>query len=72
MFYDGCEWAFHYRFFAADTPDKPPELGTRFFLGFALALSHSQGKLFALALSRSFFGLKIRAFAFAVSRSRAP
>ncbi len=48
------------------------ELGTRFFEGFALALSRSWGKLFALALSRSFFGLKFRAFAFALSRSRAP
>ncbi len=46
------------------------ELGTRFFLGFALALSRFWGKLFALALSRSFFGLKFCAFAFALSRSR--
>jgi hypothetical protein len=51
---------------------KTPELGTRFFLPFALALSRSLAELFALALSRSFFGLKFRAFAFALSRSRAP
>jgi hypothetical protein len=47
------------------------ELGTRFFLRFALALSHSLAELFALALLRSFLGLKFRAFAFALSRSRA-
>jgi hypothetical protein len=45
------------------------ELGTRFFLRFALALSRSLAELFALALSRSFLGLKFRAFAFALSRS---
>jgi hypothetical protein len=49
-----------------------PELGTRFFLRFALALSRSLAELFALALSRSFLGLKFRAFAFALLRSRAP
>jgi hypothetical protein len=48
------------------------ELGTRFFLRFALALSRSLAELFALALSRSFLGLKFRAFAFPLSRSRAP
>jgi hypothetical protein len=48
------------------------ELGTRFFLRFVLALSRSLAELFALALSRSFLGLKFRAFAFALSRSRAP
>jgi hypothetical protein len=48
------------------------ELGTRFFLRFALALSRSWAELFALALSRSFLGLKFRAFVFALSRSRAP
>ncbi len=37
-------------------------MGTRFFLGFALTLLRFWGKLFALALSRSFFGLKFRAF----------
>jgi hypothetical protein len=37
----------------------PPELGTRFFLRFALALSRSFAELFALAL-------KFRAFAFAL------
>jgi hypothetical protein len=46
-----------------------PELGTRFFLRFALALSRSLAELFALALSRYFLGLKFRAFAFALSRS---
>ncbi len=49
-----------------------PELGTRFFLRFALALSRSLAELFALALLRSFLGLKFRAFAFALSRFRAP
>jgi hypothetical protein len=44
------------------------ELGTRFFLHFALALSRSLAELFALALSRSLLGLKFRAFAFALSR----
>jgi hypothetical protein len=39
------------------------ELGTRFFLRFTLALSRSLAELFALALSRSFLGLKFRAFA---------
>ncbi len=34
------------------------ELGTHFFFGFALALSRSWGKLFALVLSDSFSGLK--------------
>jgi hypothetical protein len=48
------------------------ELGTRFFLRFTLALSRSWAELFALALSRSFLGLKFRAFAFEISRSRAP
>jgi hypothetical protein len=33
-----------------------------FFLGFALALSHSQAKLFALTLLCSFMGLNFRAF----------
>ncbi len=46
-----------------------PELGTRFFLRFALALSRSLAELFALALSRSVVGLKFRVFAFALSRS---
>jgi hypothetical protein len=44
------------------------ELGTRFFLRFALALSRSWAELFALALSRSILGLKFRAFAFALPR----
>jgi hypothetical protein len=48
-----------------------PELGTRFFLRFALALSRSLAELFALALSRSFLGLKFRAFSFTLLRSRA-
>ncbi len=39
------------------------ELGTHFYLHFALALSRSFAELFALALSRSFLGLKFRAFA---------
>jgi hypothetical protein len=47
----------------------PAELGTRFFLRFALALSRSLAELFALALSRSFLSLKFRAFAFALPRS---
>jgi hypothetical protein len=55
-----------------DFPDSVAELGTRFFLHFALALSRSFAELFALALSRSFLGLKFRAFAFVLSRSRAP
>jgi hypothetical protein len=46
-----------------------PELGTRFFLRFTLALLRSLAELFALALSRSFLGLKFCAFAFALSRS---
>jgi hypothetical protein len=37
-----------------------------FFLGFAFALSLCWGMLFSLALSSSFFGLKFRAFAFAL------
>jgi hypothetical protein len=51
---------------------EQPELGTHFFLRFALALSRSWAGLFALALSRSFLGLKFCAFVFALSRSRAP
>jgi hypothetical protein len=50
----------------------PAELGTRFFLRFALALSRSLAELFALALSRTFLGLNFRAFALTLSRSRAP
>jgi hypothetical protein len=46
--------------------------GHALFLRFALALSRSLAELFALALSHSFLGLKFRAFAFALSRSRAP
>jgi hypothetical protein len=52
--------------------DVIAELGTRFFLRFALALSRSLAELFALALSRSLVGLKFRAFvfrAFALPRS---
>jgi hypothetical protein len=45
------------------------ELGTRFFLRFALALSRSLAELFALALSRSFMALN---FALLRSRFRAP
>jgi hypothetical protein len=37
--------------------------GHALFLGFALGLSRSWGKLFALELSRAFLGLKFRAFA---------
>jgi hypothetical protein len=46
-------------------------LGTRFFLVFALALLRSSAKLFALALLRSFFGLKFqfRGLAFELLRS---
>jgi hypothetical protein len=51
---------------------RDSELGTRFFLRFALALSRSLAELFTLALSRSFLGLKFCAFAFVLSRSRAP
>ncbi len=53
----------------ADIRYTMAELGTRFFLRFALALSHSLAELFTLALSRPFLGLKFRAFAFALSRS---
>ncbi len=42
--------------------------GHALFLDFALALSRSWGKLFALALSRSFLDPQFRAFAFALSR----
>jgi hypothetical protein len=49
-----------------------PELGTRYFLRFGLALLRSFAELFKLALSRSFLGLQFSAFAFALSRSRAP
>jgi hypothetical protein len=52
--------------------EKYAELGTRFFIRFALALSRSWAELFALALPRSFLGLKFCAFVFALSRSRAP
>jgi hypothetical protein len=55
-----------------ETCEVAAELGTRFFLRFALALSRSLAELFALALSRSFLALKFCAFAFALSRSRAP
>jgi hypothetical protein len=48
---------------------RKPELGTRFFLRFALFGGALRAGAFALALSRSFLGLKFRAFAFALSRS---
>jgi hypothetical protein len=46
---------------------KRPELGKRFFLDIVLVLLCSWGKLFAI-----FFGLKFRAFAFALACSHAP
>ncbi len=43
-----------------------PELGTRLFWVFALALSRSRRNPFALALLRSLLGLKFHAFAFSL------
>ncbi len=74
IFLSNCPFLFSF-FLPAIDMCRNPELGTRFFLRFALALLRSWAELFALALSRSFFGLKFRAFVFALPRSlifRAP